>query len=73
MGGKWKQKCLLDVKCPKYKDYICCVDCKYKANCKMACKNQPEKCGMVKSRKRKQNEKENRAGNTKNSGLLWSD
>lgn len=52
MGGKWKQKCLLDVKCPKYKDYICCADCKYKANCEMACKNQPDKCGMVKSRKR---------------------
>lgn len=29
--------------------------------------------GMVKSRKRKNNEKKNRAGNTKNSWLLWND
>lgn len=49
--GVRRRRCALKFDCPKlkeYKDYICCMDCGYKENCKLVCKNQPEKCKLAK-------------------------
>ncbi len=54
MGGKRLRRCSLKFSCPelsKHKDYICCADCKTKENCRFACQNQPEKCGLLEKRK----------------------
>lgn len=42
--GIRRKRCALKFDCPKikeYRDYICCMDCKYKSDCLLACKNQP--------------------------------
>jgi len=48
--GIRRRRCALKFDCPKlkeHKDYICCMDCKYKSDCLLACKNQPEKCKLA--------------------------
>ncbi len=33
--------------CVHYKKNYCCIDCNKKYNCSVACKNSPEKCGLL--------------------------
>lgn len=34
-------------KCLKRRGYYCCMDCRERDSCKSSCKNQPEKCLLV--------------------------
>lgn len=44
--GKHRRKCTIFL-CKVLLKNICCADCKTKENCRFACKNQPEKCGLM--------------------------
>ncbi len=50
--GKHRRKCSA-FECKILLEKICCTDCKTKENCRFACKNQPEKCGLMERKKMK--------------------
>ena len=52
MGAKHRRKCTTFV-CKMLLKNICCADCKQKENCRYACENSPEKCGLLVNKKNK--------------------